>query len=88
MIAIEASHRVNWWQVITDLMLHADMTQDEIGRACGCEYNGAKAWVNALRNEVHQEPKFRRGLLLVQLWEARVADVQGFDLSRVLVKDI
>lgn len=82
---IEHGYRVHWWQLITDLMLLADMSQRDIARAVDPESEGA--WVNQLRNGVHASPLFTRGLRLVRLWEVRVADVQGFDLSRVLAKD-
>jgi hypothetical protein len=82
---LEHGHRIHWWQIITDLMMQADMSQAEI--ACSVDPGTMPAWVNQLRNEVHANPTFPRGVRLVRLWEVKVADRHGYGLSRVLIKD-
>jgi hypothetical protein len=85
MTGIEITTRIHWWQAITDLMLIADMTQEEIGQAVGAN----RSWVANLRNDYPpREPLFHRGALLLGLWQERVGSAYSLPFSRVEVQDI
>lgn len=85
MTGIDITTRMHWWQVITDLMLIADLTQEEIGHAVGAN----RSWVANLRNDYPpREPLFHRGALLLGLWQDKVGRPYSMPFSRVEVQDI
>lgn len=85
MSTIEVRARIHWWTVITDLMMRADMTQEEIGQAVGAN----RSWVANLRNDYPpREPLFHRGALLLGLWQERVGTPFAVPITRVEVQDI
>lgn len=58
--------RPDWSQVIKDLEF-ARLSHEEIGAYCG----RSSAWVQALKDFTHRDPRFPDGMGLLNLWCVR-----------------